>query len=1261
MNLRTTLALFVLAAAGGAVLWFGASLPPTLDPLPKAPPPADAGSRAILDHIDPTTLTSIRITPADRPAVELRRSGDGWALPGNWPVNSGPVKELTGPVKELTDLLSDIRPRFEAEPAADLSKYGLDHPAVTVHLTTTGGEHTLAFGRKPTATGDPFTQETYVRVDDKPEVLRLGPGLIDELDRPADAYQQRRLFPKERTAKEANGQEKGERLEGKSLTVSDKAQGGSTYSLIRGADGWELSAPARDRLEPRTRDALLAAVPDLWAERFVVDDVGAAAAVPAVCDGGLSGLIAGLFLAGVNEPAKAPQWLVERAGLAAPERTVSVTRDDGTTVELLIGKSAGSRPKKVLRQPPPGVPGQPIEVEEPEEFLYAKLKDNPQIFEIKADRLKDVFVAVDALRDPQLAHFSASDATRLEISQSGQEIVLIKDKDRWRLDKPIHADADRQKATDLLSRLSGLEARGKDVLDGADPKTYGLEPPAEIVKVTVEEKPKEEGESKEKAKPTTRVLTFRIGKHDDATKKVYMQMADWPRINAVADGGSPGETSLTALVKREPREYRGKRLFDFSPTELATIAISRGGDPQFVFNKSDKGDWSLSAPPGVVSMETDAAEASKLANGLTNLEALEYVNDAPKADELETQYGLGKPALTVRLDFTDKTKPSRTLQVGKARPDKPGRFARIVEADSVFAVAGDAFETLDRDALAYLPRQLWDVPQQGAAGVRVRRKDQPEYTLKRGNPAWKIAGPFEADAAPAAAQTLVDALAAPHVESYKAFDAKNAAEYGLDAPYLTVALTTLDRKEHTLTVGGPTAQGAKARYAQSDKKPAVFVVGEPLVAALDKSALDFLDRTLFAFDANAIAGLSLHKPAGADVELVKADDGWKLVKPNAEPADEKSLLDLLGQLSHLHADRIAEYPAKNLEEFGLAKPEAIVTFQMAKDAKPEKHVLLIGKPANATAGDRFAMVEGGQSVAVISAPLAHRLTAGALAFRDRTLVKGVPDPDRVRLERDPRKALFSKVEGSWKMTEPITADLDQDAMDDFLNSLLTLRADELVAEKPTPEELKTYGLDKPEVKWRLQNGDKDLLTLLVGKTEKNGPRAYARLADRDMVFLLDPRLTAKALGEFRLRTVWPQPLDAVQAVDLTYKRADGGFKLTKGDDGWKAVGKPDAKIDAGAVEETLAALAGLKLERYVMDQGANLALFGLAPPEFTVEVTTKSGQKFTLDLGRTEGESKRRYAHAPASGKTDVFLVSQADGEKIVRDLPAFGKPPAAP
>src|SRR5207248_7212469 len=111
-------------------------------------------------------------------------------------------------------------------------------------------------------------------------------------------------------------------------------------------------------------------------------------------------------------------------------------------------------------------------------------------------------------------------------------LIKDKDKDRWNLDKPLHADADKQKVTDLLNRLAGLEARDKDVTDNADVKTTGLDQPAAVVKVTVEEKVKDEEEAKEKGKTKTRVLTFKFGKHDDAAKKVYVQADDWPRVNA---------------------------------------------------------------------------------------------------------------------------------------------------------------------------------------------------------------------------------------------------------------------------------------------------------------------------------------------------------------------------------------------------------------------------------------------------------------------------------------------------------------------------------------------------------------------------------------------------------------------------------------------------------------------------------------------------------------------------------------------------------
>jgi hypothetical protein len=45
-------------------------------------------------------------------------------------------------------------------------------------------------------------------------------------------------------------------------------------------------------------------------------------------------------------------------------------------------------------------------------------------------------------------------------------------------------------------------------------------------------------------------------------------------------------------------------------------------------------------------------------------------------------------------------------------------------------------------------------------------------------------------------------------------------------------------------------------------------------------------------------------------------------------------------------------------------------------------------------------------------------------------------------------------------------------------------------------------------------------------------------------------------------------------------------------------------------------------------------------------------------IGRREGESKRYYARVPTDTTSDVFIISEKDGERIVRDLRGFAQAP---
>src|SRR5437868_3412682 len=72
---------------------------------------------------------------------------------------------------------------------------------------------------------DRLATPTWLHLDTRPEVVRLAPGLVGALSRPADYYLQPRLFPFERVAKGDEGpdkQEKVEQLDAKAVAVEDK-------------------------------------------------------------------------------------------------------------------------------------------------------------------------------------------------------------------------------------------------------------------------------------------------------------------------------------------------------------------------------------------------------------------------------------------------------------------------------------------------------------------------------------------------------------------------------------------------------------------------------------------------------------------------------------------------------------------------------------------------------------------------------------------------------------------------------------------------------------------------------------------------------------------------------------------------------------------------------------------------------------------------------------------------------------------------------
>jgi hypothetical protein len=140
-------------------------------------------------------------------------------------------------------------------------------------------------------------------------------------------------------------------------------------------------------------------------------------------------------------------------------------------------------------------------------------------------------------------------------------------------------------------------------------------------------------------------------------------------------------------------------------------------------------------------------------------------------------------------------------------------------------------------------------------------------------------------------------------------------------------------------------------------------------------------------------------------------------------------------------------------------------------------------------------------------------------------------------------------------------------------------------------------------------------------------------------------------GEFVDSTLLKFDPDKVEKLVLSHDA--NALTLTKTANGWEVADKPDVKVKSDAVAETLQALAKLRPEQY--PEETDLKASGLEPPVVTVEIHLAEGNR-VLHVGRPDGESKSRYARAPDARRRAVFLMSEADADKVARELSHFTK-----
>lgn len=253
-----------------------------------------------------------------------------------------------------------------------------------------------------------------------------------------------------------------------------------------------------------------------------------------------------------------------------------------------------------------------------------------------------------------------------------------------------------------------------------------------------------------------------------------------------------------------------------------------------------------------------------------------------------------------------------------------------------------------------------------------------------------------------------------------------------------------------------------------------------------------------------------------------------------------------------------------------------------------------------------------------------------------------------------REIVLEKRDGVWRLTKPVDAPADDNAVKGIVNTLADAEVQKTLDELPA--DLAPFGLDKPTVtaQVRLKDGSQPP-SVAVGKNTAIGGKAYVRKGDEKKLYL-----TASSIGfglnkqpkDLRDKTLITFQDDAVTRVDIV----DGPKTTTlvrKEKDAW-TVEPGTQPADPTEVRSYLSSLRATRAADFPDDAPADLGKYGLTSPRLTVTVTTKKDDAETthkLLLGSDAADAAQKQVYAKCDDRPNVYAI----GDWSVRSL---GKAP---
>lgn len=541
------------------------------------------------------------------------------------------------------------------------------------------------------------------------------------------------------------------------------------------------------------------------------------------------------------------------------------------------------------------------------------------------------------------------------------------------------------------------------------------------------------------------------------------------------------------------KNLRTQTVFATYPAEIDWIRLERG--ETIIECTRTAGTWRMTHP---VDAPVNAAIVERMIAGMASVKHGERISAAAMDERglTPSDYGFDQPRATITFRNNHGT---FMWQIGRDTPLGNSLYVMAADSREIISTAQNLLNLVPESPAWIRDRTLFKKSAAAVHGIDLRRPNGIVQIRKTGENQWTIEQPFNGRADAHQVHELIDHAVEATIVDFISDEPADRTAFGLEEPVMELSL--LDPEDHpqTLFIGKTDPEKPEQRYAKWADSPGIFTIETQWATSFEIESAQLRSRQILDLSPARIEQVSLSTKQ-EQIELVRTDEQWNLVRPAHWEAEAESVQALIDRLAGGLIHEFVDSPNPTREALERA-PRWSITLRAGEQTQTLRFQF--------DARQRLILTRDEDSThCVVDSELIRPEFADPLFYRNRTMLT-IDPPEIRRIDLKTPRGKFRVEKKADEFVAPDRAQApDLDALSELTAELSQLRSQQLIAFNPPS--LIPYGLNAPTAQLTVTLAGTNTIgqVILLGHSIDGG--RYAMLRGHSVVFVL-PEKTAQTL------------------------------------------------------------------------------------------------------------------------------------------------------